>query len=122
MVVKEFQIRSVLVSQAVLIMLVALVTVLFSSGAVSVLFGGLLVILSTWDVHRSAYASGGDRIDVLKKAGLRFVLFLLMLGLGLVLLDMQPLYLVAGMASAYVAMYARSLFMIFKQMKGDRLG
>ncbi len=119
---QKLQIRSVLLWQITLVLLVALLVELFSAGSVSVVFGGLLVMLSTWHVHRSVYASEGDRMVLLKLAGLRFAIVLLILGLGVVLLGLQPLHLVAGMASSYIAMYARSLLMIFRQMKGDSLG
>ncbi len=79
-------------------------------------------MVSTWHVHRSIYSSGGDRVSLLKSAGLRFVIIMLVLAVAVVFLKLQPLYLVVGMASAYVAMYARSLLIIYRKMKGDDLG
>jgi len=79
-------------------------------------------MLSTWHVYKSVYASGGNRAVLLQSAGLRFVVFLAVLGVGVGLLDMQPLYMVAGMATSYIALYVRSLIMIFKQMKGEDVG
>lgn len=104
------------------VVVVAVVAGIVFSGSASIVFGGLLVMLSTWHVHRSVYLSEGDRMALLKSAGLRFALFLLALGAGVVLLDLQPLHVVAGMAAAYIALYVKSLLTIFRQMKGDSLG
>jgi len=119
---QEKQIKSVLLWQLYTVSVCALIAGVFFFDALSVLAGGLLVMLSTWHVHKSIYSSGGDRMLLLRAAGLRFVVFLLALALCLVLFDLQPIYMVAGMASSYIAMYARSLLMIFRQMKGDSLG
>ena len=119
---RDKQIESVLLWQLGLVSVSALIAGAFFSDFLSVLVGGLLAMLSTWHVHKSIYLSGGDRMLLLKAAGIRFVLFLLALALGVGLLGLQPIYLVAGMAASYIAMYARSLVMIFRQMKGDSLG
>lgn len=119
---QRLEIRSVLIWQVGVVALGAVVAMLVFTSSVSVMFGGLLVALSTWHVHRSIYASGGDRMQLLKSAGIRFALFLLVLAAGVFFLDLQPLYLISGMALAYAAMYLRSLLLIIKKMKGDSLG
>jgi len=116
------QIRSLLFWQAGAVIIVSTVALVFFSSVLSVLYGGCLTMLSTWHVYKSVYASGGNRAVLLQSAGLRFVVFLAVLGVGVVLLDMQPLYMVAGMATSYIALYVRSLIMIFKQMKGEDVG
>jgi len=116
------QIRSLLFWQAGAVIIVSTVTLVLFSSVLSVLYGGCLTMLSTWHVYKSVYASGGNRAVLLRSAGLRFVVFLAVLGVGVVLLDMQPLYMVAGMATSYIALYVRSLIMIFKQMKGEDVG
>ena len=119
---QEKQIKSVLLWQLGLVSVSALIAGVIFSDFLSVLVGGLLVMLSTSHVHKSIYLSGGDKMLLLKAAGLRFVVFLVALALSVVLLDLQPIYLVAGMAASYIAMYVRSLLMILRQMKGDSLG
>ena len=119
---QRFEIRSVLLWQLAVVSLSAVVAMLFFASPLSIMFGGLVVVLSTWHVHKSVYASGGDRMQLLKSAGIRFALFLLVLGAGVSFLSLQPLYLISGMALAYAAMYLRSLLLIFKKMKGDSLG
>lgn len=116
------QIRSLLFWQAGAVIIVSTVVFALFSGSLSVLYGGCLTMLSTWHVYKSVYASGGNRAVLLQSAGLRFVVFLAVLGVGVVFLGMQPLYMVAGMAISYVALYVRSLLMIFKQMKGEDVG
>ena len=116
------QIRSLLFWQAGAVTIVSVIVSVLFSGWSDVLYGGCLTMLSTWHVYKSVYASGGNRAVLLKSAGLRFVVFLAVLGVGVVLLGMQPLYVVAGMATSYVALYVRSLLMIFKQMKGEDVG
>jgi len=116
------QIRSLLFWQAGAVIIVSTATLALFSSTLSVLYGGCLTMLSTWHVYKSVYASGGNRAVLLQSAGLRFVVFLAVLGVGVVLLGMQPLYMVAGMATSYVALYVRSLIMIFKQMKGEDVG
>ncbi len=118
---QDVEIRSVVLWQVVITFLSALLAGLLFSSPVSVLFGGLVVVLSTWHVHRSVYLSKGDRGLLLKSAGLRFILFLLVLAVGVLMLDLQPLFLIVGMAMAYVTMYVRSLILILKKMKGDSL-
>ncbi|MDX8387186.1 MAG: hypothetical protein R8M46_01445 [Ghiorsea sp.] len=120
--IQKIEVRTVLIWQLSVVVFVAAVATIFFSGWVSILFGGLLVMLSTWHVHKSVYASEGDRMILLKLAGIRFALFLVILGIGVGLLGLQPIYMVAGMASAYIALYAKSLLTIFRQMKGDSLG
>ncbi|MDQ7003670.1 MAG: hypothetical protein Q9N67_01565 [Ghiorsea sp.] len=115
-------IRSLLLWQAAVTCVLAFFFSLFTLPWVSVLFGGLVVTVSTWHVYRSVTASDGDRAVLLKFAGLRFATFLLIVAAGVYFFALQPLYLVAGMAVAYVTMYIRSLIMIFRQMKGDSLG
>ena len=116
------QIRSLLFWQASAVIIVSTVVLVLFSGSLGVLYGGCLTMLSTWHVYKSVYVSGGSRAVLLQSAGLRFLVFLAALGVGVVLLDMQPLYMVAGMATSYVALYVRSLIMIFKQMKGEDVG
>ncbi|MCF6208624.1 MAG: hypothetical protein L3J61_04470 [Ghiorsea sp.] len=116
------QIRSLLFWQAGALIIVSTVVFALFSGSLSVLYGGCLTMLSTWHVYKSVYVSGGNRAVLLQSAGLRFVVFLAVLGVGVVFLDMQPLYMVAGMATSYVALYVRSLIMIFEQMKGEDVG
>ncbi len=113
------QIRSVLLWQACATFLAMLLSLFFSWAVSGVLFGGVLVILSTWHVHRSVYLASGERMLLLRAAGLRFALFLLLVGLAVLVLEVQPMMLVAGMASAYVALYVRSLLMIFEKLKGS---
>ncbi|MDQ6983751.1 MAG: hypothetical protein Q9M44_03455 [Ghiorsea sp.] len=118
-------IRSLLLWQVVTVSVSAVLFGLFGlfvQSWVSVLFGGLLVVVSTWHVYRSVSASVGDRMALLKSAGLRFALFLIVVAVGVYFFALQPLYLIAGMAIAYATMYIRSLIMIFRQMKGDSLG
>ncbi len=116
------QIRSLLFWQAGALIIVSTVVFVLFSGSLSVLYGGCLTMLSTWHVYKSVYVSGGNRAVLLQSAGLRFVVFLAVLGVGVVFLGMQPLYMVAGMATSYVALYVRSLIMIFEQMKGEDVG
>ena len=116
------QIRSLLFWQASAVIIVITLTLALFSGSLSVLYGGCLTMLSTWHVYKSVYASGGNRAFLLQSAGLRFVVFLAILSVGVVLLDMQPLYMVVGMATSYLALYVRSLIMIFRQMKGEGVG
>jgi len=116
------EIRSVLLWQAMVVALGALVVMLFFAAPVSVLFGGVVVVLSTWHVHHSVYLSGGEKTYLLKAAGIRFLIFVLVLAVGVYFLKLQPLYVILGMGLAYAAMYLRSLILIFKKMKGDSLG
>ena len=115
-------IRSLLLWQVATVSVSAVLFGLFVQSWLSVLFGGLLVVVSTWHVYRSVSASVDDRMALLKSAGLRFALFLIVVAAGVYLFALQPLYLIAGMAIAYATMYIRSLIMIFRQMKGDSLG
>ncbi|MBN4058168.1 hypothetical protein JYT55_00275 [Mariprofundus ferrooxydans] len=115
-------IRSLLLWQVATVSVSAVLFGLFVQSWLSVLFGGLLVVVSTWHVYRSVSASVDDRVALLKSAGLRFALFLIVVAAGVYFFALQPLYLIAGMAIAYAAMYIRSLIMIFRQMKGDSLG
>lgn len=113
------EIKQVVKWQIIAVLLAALAAGLIAGDYLAVLFGGLLVMVSTWHVHRSVYRSEGDRKVLLKLAGLRFAAILLVLGMAVAVLKMQALYMVAGMLVAYIAMYARSLKLIFEQMKGD---
>jgi len=115
-------IRSLLLWQVATVSVSAVLFGLFVQSWLSVLFGGLLVVVSTWHVYRSVSASVDDRVALLKSAGLRFALFLIVVAAGVYFFALQPLYLIAGMAIAYATMYIRSLIMIFRQMKGDSLG
>lgn len=115
-------IRSLLLWQVATVSVSAVLFGLFVQSWVSVFFGGLLVVVSTWHVYRSVSASVDDRMALLKSAGLRFALFLIVVAAGVYFFALQPLYLIAGMAIAYATMYIRSLIMIFRQMKGDSLG
>lgn len=115
-------IRSLLLWQVATVSVSAVLFGLFVQSWLSVLFGGLLVVVSTWHVYRSVSASVDDRMALLKSAGLRFALFLIVVAAGVYFFALQPLYLIAGMAIAYATMYIRSLIMIFRQMKGDSLG
>ena len=115
-------IRSLLLWQVATVSVSAVLFGLFVQSWLSVLFGGLLVVVSTWHVYRSVSASVDDRMALLKSAGLRFALFLIVVAAGVYFFALQPLYLIAGMAIAYATMYIRSLIMIFRQMKGESLG
>jgi len=115
-------VRSVLLWQVVSVVIIAWLALTFSAPWLGILFGGLGVMFSTWHVHRSVHLSGEDKVALLKAAGLRFVLFMLFLAVGVVFLKLQPLALIAGMATAYVAMYIRSFTMMYKKMRGDGLG
>ena len=115
-------IRSLLLWQVATVSVSAVLFGLFVQSWLSVLFGGLLVVVSTWHVYRSVSASVDDRVALLKSAGLRFALFLIVVAAGVYFFALQPSYLIAGMAIAYATMYIRSLIMIFRQMKGDSLG
>ncbi len=117
-----FNVRSLLFWQVVVVCFVSLLFGMFALPWFSVLFGGLVVVISTWHVYRSISLSSGDRISLLKSAGLRFALFLVVVAMGVFFLKLQPLYLIVGMATAYVTMYLRSLIVIFEKMKGDSLG
>ena len=117
-----FEIHSVLLWQMIAVLVVSLLSSFFLLSWFSVLFGGLGVVVSTWHVYRSVYLSGGDRVFLLKAAGTRFGLFLLMMAAAVFFLKLQPIELIAGMATSYIAMYVRSLIMIVKKMKGDGLG
>jgi len=117
-----YQIRSVLQWQASIVFMLSLLFASFSLSWFSVLFGGFAVVVSTWHVHRSVCCSNGDRGYLLKAAGIRFGLFLLTVAAAIFFLKLQPMALIAGMASAYVAMYIGSLLMIVKKMKGGSLG
>jgi len=111
--------RSVMVWQLFSSVGAALICVLLFGQGLGVLFGGVLVTLSTWHVSRSVFSSDGNRGALLKLAGLRFALFSIFLGLGVFWFEVYPLFAVAGMVVAYVAMYVRSLLLIFKDLKGD---
>jgi len=119
---QKVQVRSLLLWQAGAIAMVAAIAFVRFSGSLAVLFGGLLTMLSTWHVYKSVCVSGADRVRLLKLAGIRFVLFLLALSVGIYFFNLQPVPLIAGVASAYIAMYISSLIMSFKKMKGDGLG
>jgi hypothetical protein len=119
---QKVQVRSLLLWQAGAIAVVAAIVFVRFSGSLAVLFGGLLTMLSTWHVYKSVCVSGADRVRLLKLAGIRFVLFLLALSVGIYFFNLQPAPLIAGVASAYIAMYISSLIMSFKKMKGDGLG
>ncbi|HID36598.1 MAG TPA: hypothetical protein EYP39_04370 [Ghiorsea sp.] len=119
---QSFNVRSLLLWQ---IMVVIAVALLFSALALpwlSVLFGGFVVVVSTWHVYQSISVSGGDKLILLKSAGIRFALFLMVVAAGVFFLALQPLYLIVGMAIAYVTMYVKSLIMIFEKMKGEDVG
>jgi len=118
----DFQIHSVLIWQAIIVFILSLLSTFTTLSWFSVLFGGLAVVVSTWHVHRSVSLSGGDRGFLLKAAGIRFALFLLVMAVAVYFLKLQPVALIAGMVSAYAAMYVRSLIMIFTKMKGGGLG
>jgi hypothetical protein len=115
-------VRSVLLWQVVSVVVIALLALTFSAPWLGILFGGLGVMFSTWHVHRSVQLSGEDKVALLKAAGLRFVLFMLFVAVGVVFLKLHPLALIAGMAIAYMAMYMRSFTMMYKKMRGDGLG
>jgi len=119
---QKVQVRSLLLWQAVAVIMVATIVFMLFSGSLAVLFGGCLTILSTWHVYRSVCISGADRVRLLKLAGVRFALFLLAMAVGIYFLNLQPVALIAGVASAYIAMYISSLIMSFEKMKGDGLG
>ncbi|MDQ6989787.1 MAG: ATP synthase subunit I [Mariprofundaceae bacterium] len=116
---QRLQIRSLLLWQMYAVLLLAVVSFILGWSGWSVLVGGMVVMLSTWHVHQSVYSSAGERMLLLRAAGLRFALFLLLVGLAVVVFEAQPMMLVAGMASAYTALYVRSLLMIFEKLKGS---
>jgi len=119
---QKVQVRSLLLWQAVAVIMVAMIVFVLFSGSLAVLFGGLLTMLSTWHVYKSVCKLGVDRAQLLKLAGIRFFLFLLALVIGIYFFGLQPVALIAGVISAYLAMYINSLIMSFKKMKGDGLG
>ena len=119
---QNVQIRSLLLWQAGAVIIVSTVVFVLFSGSLGVLFGGCLAILSTRHVYKSVFIPGVDRVQLLKLAGIRFGLFLLALAAGVYFFKLQPVALIAGVASAYIAMYISSLIMSFKKMKGDGLG
>jgi len=112
-------IRAVMGWQLFFSLSAALIGIVFFGNGLDILFGSALVILSTWHVHQSVYGSHGDRLVLIKLAGLRFVVFLILLGLGVIWLEVQPLFVVVGMTVSYVAMYVKSLLMIFEKLKGS---
>lgn len=113
------EIKGLLLVQFAALFIAALLAEFMSGEFLSVLFGGVVVMLSTWHVHTSVYKSEGDRRALLQMAGVRFIVMLLLLGVAIMVFKFGPLYLVAGMATVYVAMYVKSLLMIFDKMKGD---
>ncbi|MDX8381338.1 MAG: ATP synthase subunit I [Ghiorsea sp.] len=117
-----FQVLSVLIWQTLAVLIASLVFYVFILSWSSVLFGGLIVVMSTWHVHRSVNQSPDDRGALLQAAGVRFFLFLSVLAVGIYYLQLDPVIVIAGMATAYVALYVRSFILIFKKMKGDGLG
>ena len=119
---QKVQVRSLLLWQAATVIMVATIVFVLFSGSLAVLFGGLLTMLSTWHVYKSVCKPGVDRVQLLKLAGIRFILFLLALVIGIYFFGLQPVALIAGVVSAYLAMYISSLIMSFKKMKGDGLG
>ncbi len=119
---QKVQVRSLLLWQATVVIMVATIVFVLFSGSLAVLFGGLLTMLSTWHVYKSVCKPGVDRVQLLKLAGIRFILFLLALVIGIYFFGLQPVTLIAGVVSAYLAMYISSLIMSFKKMKGDGLG
>ena len=119
---QKVQVRSLLLWQAATVIMVATIVFVLFSGSLAVLFGGLLTMLSTWHVYKSVCKPGVDRVQLLKLAGIRFILFLLALVMGIYFFGLQPVALIAGVVSAYLAMYISSLIMSFKKMKGDGLG
>ena len=119
---QAFEIRLILLWQAITVLIVSLLAALFSLPWLSVLIGGLGVLVSTWHVQRSVYRSGGEKVFLLKAAGLRFALFLLLMAAAVFFLGLQPMAMIVGMAVAYIAMYVRSLMMIVKKMRGVGLG
>jgi len=118
----RFQILSVLIWQTLAVLMASLAFYVFTLSWSSVLFGGLIVVMSTWHVHRSVNQSPDDRGALLQAAGVRFFLFLSVLAAGIYYLQLNPVMVITGMATAYVALYVRSFILIFKKMKGDGLG
>jgi len=115
------EIRSILLWQLLAVFVSSAIAEFFFSGFFGVMLGGVLVAASTWHINRSVIVAEGDRSTLLRSAGLRFVLFLMLMGVELFILQMQPILLIAGMVVAYVALYIRSLLLIVKKVKGDRL-
>ncbi len=99
----------------------ALVGAVFGIDWAGVMLGGLLVVGSTWHVHKSVVKAEGNRNILYRLAGVRFAVMLVLLTVAVYVLSIQPLGLIVGMASAYIAMYIKSLMMIYK-IKGDSLG
>lgn len=115
------EIRSILCWQLLSVLFFAVATQILFSGFFSVLLGGLLVSASTWHINRSVLLAEGNRSLLLRAAGLRFGLFLLLMGVALFFFGLQPVLLIAGMMIAYAALYIRSLLLILRKVKGDRL-
>jgi len=117
-----FEILSILIWQILAVFILSLVCYVFFLSWPSFLFGGSIVVMSTWHVHRSVNQSPDDRGALLQAAGVRFFLFLSVLAVGIYFLQLEPVMVIAGMAAAYVTLYVRSFIIIFKKMKGDGLG
>ena len=116
------EIRSLLVWQLLVVLACSVIVELVTTGFFSVMLGGLLVIGSTWHVYKSISLSGGDRSHLMRNAGIRFFVLLVLMAIALLVFHVQPLMLVLGMALAYATLYVRSLMLIFRKMKGDSLG
>lgn len=116
------EISSILVWQLLLVLMVAVGTEVFYFGFSSVMAGGVIVCVSTWHIYRSVNDAEGDRGKLLRLATFRFVVMLFLLGVCIFLVSLHPILIVVGMATAYVALYARSLVLILKKVKGDSLG
>ncbi len=119
---QSFNVRSVLISQLIVVLIVAVVVLSFAKPWLGVLFGGLTVVLSTWHVHKSVHKAGEDKVQMLKAAGFRFAFFLLALAIGIYILSLHPFAVIVGMLVAYATMYVISLMFVYKNMKGDGLG
>lgn len=109
------QISSILVWQLLSVLLVAVVTEIFYFGFLSVIAGGTIVCVSTWHIYRSVNDAEGDRGKLLRLAAFRFAVVLFLLSGCVFLVSLHPILIVVGMATAYVALYARSLVLILKK-------
>ncbi len=116
------QAREIMWYQAGFVLIVSLIVEVFFQGGLAALYGGGVAWLATWHLYRSVFAAKGDRVMLFKAAGVRFALLLLALGIGFGWFGFQALYLVIGMATVYVVMYAKSLWKLLRQMKGESIG
>ena len=112
-------INSTLKWQAAAVVAAQLLVLMIGKLEFAVLAGGSLVVLSTWHVYRSVMMSQGEKGKLMQAAGLRFLLLLLGLSCFLFVFEFQAVFVLSGMAVAYLALYAHSLMIIYRRMKGS---